>query len=98
MRPGCPCIHHLESFKWQNLTLLDRAGQAKSRKRPVLPVRIELQKNSKKRIKIAKSQQAPDTREMLRLAKANPDALRVKVPDPLVAVEQREKLRLIISV
>jgi hypothetical protein len=78
------------------LTLLDRAGQAKSRKRPVLPVRIELQKNSKKRIKIAKSQQAPDTRE--RLAKANPDALRVKVPDPLVAVEQREKLRLIISV
>jgi hypothetical protein len=81
------------------LTLLDRAGQAKSRKRPVLHVRIELQKNSRRHIKTVKSQQAPDTREMPRAAKLNnPDVLRVMAQDPLVVVERKEKLRLIMSV
>jgi hypothetical protein len=76
--------------------LLDRAGQAKSRKRPVLPELIELQKNFKEHTKTAKSQQALDIRETLQAAKAKPDALRVTVQNQVV--EQKEKLRLITSV
>jgi hypothetical protein len=86
------------------MTLLDRAGQAKSRKRPVLPELIALRKSFKKHTKTGRSLRARGTPVKLAALKVKSDVLHGKVHARVRATEQergaerKERLHQITSV